>query len=98
MLLALGDGKIAEDHEKNKKVIDAERKLQNVSGNKFQRDRLPLPEINDPRKNRGQAYPDPAPYQRFFRARRFAAALEIAQIDRQHAKRENIEKNPEIEH
>src|SRR5205823_4989338 len=37
MLMLFGDREKIEDHQEDKKVIDAERKLQNVAGDKLQR-------------------------------------------------------------
>ena len=46
MLVLLGDGKIAEDNKKNEEIIDTERQLKNVTGNKLEGNLPALPEKN----------------------------------------------------
>src|SRR5216684_74728 len=43
-LVLLGNGEIAEDHEEDEEIVDAEGEFENVAGDEFQCDLAPLPE------------------------------------------------------
>src|ERR1700693_6174689 len=96
MLVLLRDGKIAEDNKKNEEIIDAERQLKNVTGNKLDGNLPALPEKNHYGKGCRQGWHKPATKQRFARAHA-AAAVEDAKVPHQHCDREKVEDDPEID-
>ncbi len=97
MLLFVGDGEVLEDHEKDEEVVDAERELKNITGDELQPRLGSLPEIQDGREDTGQGHVDCAPAQRFAKTYSVARPMKDAKIQHQHAERENIEENPDIE-
>jgi hypothetical protein len=92
-----GKEKIAENYEEEKKIVHAEGEFEDVTGDEFKRDLASLPEKNEARKGRGQADPHGAIGQGLAWADNAAAALEDQEIQRQHAQREQVEENPEVE-
>ena len=92
-----GTAKIVEDHEEDEKIVDAERKFQNVTGDELQRDLVSLPEVKQDRERGRQRNVDRAPTQRRAKADNPARPMEDAKIQHQHAEREKVEENPEIE-
>jgi len=97
MLLLFGNGKITEDQEKDKEIIDAERKFEDIGGNKLEGNLAALPEKHSPGEGQGEADPQRALGEGFAGAQDAARAVEYEQIEKQQRERENIEENPEVE-
>ena len=96
VLVLLGHGEVAQDYEEDEKIVDAERELQYVTGDEFDRDLASLPEKHHPCKCCRQTNPHRASTERLARTHT-AAAVEDTKIQHQHAEREKIEDDPEIE-
>jgi hypothetical protein len=97
VLLLLGSGEVAEDHEENEEIIHAERKFEDIAGDELKCDLAPLPKKNNCGEGYCKSDPHGAPGEGFARAHDAAAAMEDGEIQHQHAEREKIEKNPEVE-
>ena len=97
MLQVFGDREIIEDHEEEEKVIDAERKLQDITGYEFEPRLGSLPEVQDGGKDGGQRNVHGTQAQRPAKSHNVAGAVEDAKIQHQHTEREKVEQNPEIE-
>src|SRR5580704_4187600 len=95
MLLLLRDREVAEDHQKNKEIVDAERKFKNVAGDELQHHLMSLPEQKQRRKRAGQADPQSAPGQRRTRADDLTRPAQDAKVEQQHAQRKDVKENPE---
>src|SRR5437660_10966192 len=93
-----GHAKISEDHEEYKKIVNAERELNQIADGEFQACRAPMPEIHQHRESCGQSHPHRAPAQGFAKADRVCAAIEHAQVERQHRQHKDIKENPEEQH
>jgi len=78
-------------------VVDAERFLDQVSGEELERDLLPAPGIQSQIEEQRQADPDGAPDRRLAKADLVRAAAEDAQIQREHRHDESREAQPEEE-
>src|ERR1700683_1956290 len=97
MLVLVGNGEKVEDQEKNEKIVDAQGNFENITGNEFQRNLASLPEIKQNREPGSQGNVDRAQAERSAKADNVARAVEEAKIGQQHAQREKVEENPEIE-
>ena len=97
VLVLLGDGKIAEDYQEDKKIIDAEREFEYVAGDKLDGNLPALPEKNQRRQKPRRARTTGRSSQRIARTHNAAAPVEDEEIQHQHAQREQVEEDPEIE-
>ena len=97
VLLLVGNGKIIEDHEEDKQIVDAERQLHHVSGDEFQTRLTPLPEVQDDGERGRQRDVHQAQSQRSAKLHAVARTVEDTQVEYQHAQREDVEENPEVE-
>ena len=82
---------VAENQQKNEKIVDTERKLDHVSRDELQRGRTPVPEKNQNGKHRRQPDPECAPGQSFAESHRMGPAMEDAEIEDQHCEDEKVE-------
>ncbi len=98
MLQLRRDAEISKDHEEDEKIVDAERKLDQVPGGKLQAGRSPMPEVNQNGKAGRESDPHCAPAHGFPKIDRMRPAIEHAQIERQHREHENIKQDPEEQH
>src|SRR5215469_6046060 len=97
MLLLFGDGEVVEDHEEDKQIVDTQRELENVPGEKLKTTLMSLPEIEDSGEGESHGNVYGAPAESFTKSNHTSGAVEYAQVHHQHAEREQIEENPEIE-
>ena len=97
VLLLFGNGKILEDHQEDEKVVDAQRQFKNIAGEEFQAALAILPDIEPAGEEQGQRHIHGAPAQGFTKAHHVAGTVKDLQVEHQHAEREQIEENPEIE-
>jgi len=96
MLLLFRDREIIEDYEEDEEIIDAQGKFKNIPSDEFQRGMVALPEVQQDREGSGQRNVYGAPAQRLARTDDAAGTVD-AQIHHQHAQREKVEQNPEVE-
>src|SRR5450755_583125 len=78
------------NQQEDEKVVNAERELDDVSGNELQRGGAAVPEENHDRENAGQRDPGHAPGQGFAKLYGMSAAVENAQVQHQHGEDEKI--------
>src|SRR6185503_15735439 len=86
----------AENQQEHEEVIDAERKLDDVSGDKLERGGATVPEENHHREDDGQGDPHCAPGQGFAKLYGVGAAMEHTQVEHQHGEDEKIEQDPTV--
>ena len=98
VLVLVGHLEVTEDNQEYEQVVDAERQLDDVAGHELQRRSPPMPEQHQHRKGRGQRDPDSRPGKRFAKAETVGAAIQHAQVERQHRHHKQVEQNPEDEH
>jgi hypothetical protein len=96
MLLLFGHGEVFEDHEEDEQVIHAEGDFQNIPSDELQRNLVSLPEVQQNREPGGQRDVHRAPAQGCAKTDNPAATMNT-KIQQQHAERENVEENPEVE-
>src|SRR5580658_8975106 len=96
--MLLGHGEITEDHEEEEEIVHTEGKLEHIAGDELQGDLAALPKENQAGKSGGEGDPHTAPGKRLARTHNPAAAVEDEQVQHQHAQREQVEENPEVEH
>jgi len=97
VLVFFGHSEVAEDYKEDEKIVDAEREFEYVTRDELDGDLTALPEENQSGKGCRQAEPHGASSERLARAHHAAAAMEDTEIQHQHAEREKIEENPEID-
>jgi len=97
MLLLVRNSEVIEDHEEHKEIVDAQRELDHIPGNELEAGLTPLPEIQNGGEGSRLCDVHEAPAERFTELNDVARTMKNAQVDDQHAERENIETNPEIE-
>ena len=91
--LVLVDGrhlKETENQQEDEKVVDAQRKFDDVSGDELQRGRAAVPEENHDREDGGQRDPGHAPGQGFAKLYGVGPAVEHTQVEHQHGEDEKI--------
>src|SRR3990167_4655978 len=94
MLVFRGNFKKGKDHEENKNIVDAERLLNQIPGQKF-KSRLPsVPVPNPGIENQGESDPDSAPGKRFLDADFMRVAVKKEEIHGQHGQYKTIKGNP----
>ena len=84
-----------ENDQKDEKIIDAERKFDQIPGGKLQASRTSVPEINQHAESERQTDPHRAPAQRLAKADTVRPAVEYAQIEHQHHNYKQVEEHPE---
>jgi len=97
VLLLARDFEIPEKDEEDKEIVDAERKLDQVTRDEFEAFLTSVPEKHNDRKCESECHPHGAPHQGFAETNLVRAAVEYAEVERQHNEHEQIEKNPEDE-
>jgi len=95
VLHGLGQIEIAEDEEKDKKIVGAEGELDDVAGGKFEGGGVSLPDVEEGGEGGGKRDPQAAPDECLPHFEGLGAAVEDAQIERQHRGYENVEENPD---
>ncbi len=98
VLVFVGNFEIAEDDEKYEQVVDAEREFDDVAGHELERLSPSVPEQHQHRKRGRQRDPDTRPGQRFAKTDAVGAAIQHAQVERQHRHHKQVEENPEDKH
>jgi hypothetical protein len=96
MLVLLGNREVVEDYEKNEKIIDAERKFEDVTCDELDGNLPALPEKNEHSEGCRQSQPHGTAGQRIAGADT-TAAVEDAQVQHQHRDREKVKDDPEID-
>jgi hypothetical protein len=96
VLVLVRDSEEAEDYEEKKKIVDAQREFDEISGNELNCDLPSLPEENQNGKCHGQGKPHGAANEGITRAPG-ASALEGKEIQRECGEREDVEEDPRIE-
>jgi len=86
---------ITEHQEKDKKVIDAERKLYDISRHKLERRGMAAPEVEQHSKPAGQPNPNQAPCHRFPKPDGVGAPMKNPEIEGEHQRHQQVENNPE---
>src|SRR5690348_13957761 len=104
-LMLLRYREVAEDQKEDEQVVDAERLLDDVAGEKLQgqlgvrprgmRHQMMPEEVDQDSERAGQSDPKSRPAQRFAKSDDMTLALEYAQVERQHHYYEQIEDEPE---
>ena len=97
VLQSLGNAEIGKDQEKNKKIVNAEREFENISGNELERDLRTLPEMQNQGEDQSQDDVKRRPDESGPKTDRAAGTVKDGEIQHQHAQRENVEENPEVE-
>src|SRR5579864_118398 len=97
VLQFVGNGKIIEDHQENKQIVDAERQLDHISGDELQAGLTPLPEVQNGGEGGSHRNIHQTPAQCFAKLHNMARPVKDPQVDYQHAHREDVEENPEVE-
>src|SRR6266478_1509604 len=97
VLVLVGHLEIAEDYEKYKQVVDAERQLDYVAGHELQRLSPPVPEQFQHRERSSERAPHSRPGKRLAKAHAVGAAIQNAEVEHQHRHHKQVEKNPEDE-
>src|SRR5579862_7847555 len=97
MLLFFGNSEVVKDQEEDKKIVDAERQFEDVTGNKFETGLVSLPEKKEGRETGGHHHVHCAPAQRFTKSNNATWTVEDPEVDHQHTQCEEVEKNPEAE-
>ncbi len=82
--------KETEDQQEDEKVIDTERKLDDVSGDELQHGGTAMPEKDHASEDRGQCDPSDTPEHGFAKFYGVGAAVEDAQVQHQHGEDEKI--------
>src|SRR5262249_40288088 len=95
VLMIIGHFEIAENHQEDEKIVDAERKLDDVAGYKFECTCAAMPEVHENSEGCGQRDPNTRPHQRFAESHAMRPAIQHPQVQCQHRHYKEIEKNPE---
>ena len=95
VLIFTGHAKIAEDQEKHEKIVDAQRKFDDVTGHELQRGHAATPEEDDRRKRSRQGDPHGAPGKGLAELYLVRTAMKDAKVQRQHGQNKQIEESPE---
>ena len=98
MLLFFGDSKVIEDHQKDKKIVDAERQLEYISCDKFEAGPVSLPVEEQDGKGSCQSDVERTPAKGFPETHHMARTMKNLKVQDQHAEREDVEDNPEEKH
>jgi len=96
VLVLLGNGEIAENHEEDEKVINAEREFEYVTGDEFDATCRPCQKKTSAAKAAARLSHRALASQRLARTHA-TAAVEDAEVQHQHADREKVEDDPEID-
>ena len=94
MLVIGGHGKIGEDQQKDEEVVYAERLLNQVAGQEFERGIRTLPEVYPQVEEQRQGDPESGPHERFFDADNVSLTMKNPQIEDQEHKYNNIKADP----
>src|SRR5262249_47045870 len=82
MLVFGRDPKVSEDHQKHEHVVDAQRFLDDVTGQKFERAFAAKEKIDSRVKGKSKRDPDTAPYKRFADRDRVRFPMKDSKIQR----------------
>jgi hypothetical protein len=98
VLMLAGYFEISEDDEKDKKIVDAERQFNDVSGDELERLGAAVPEKYQDGKRAREADPGQRPACCLAESNHTLAPIEHAQIEGEHGDDEEVEENPKEEH
>ncbi len=93
-MLRLGELEVAEDQEKDEKIVGAEGKFEDVSGGEFEGGGVSLPGVENYGERGGEGDPDGTPGERLAESEGASAAVEDAEVEGQHGRDEGVEENP----